>query len=469
MALQTLEYRPERDDKNITYWNLPADPDKDTTVMKNVDNSTRSLMSDITGRLSNLLPTIDQQANEEKSILQKFAERKTLAEKGAEAQKKLTTSEYGTKIEDEQKSNVQKLTSEQEARRGFATNTAVVRDIEETGKRRILDLEKARDELLLKADILKAEQIDNLLVKEQELITNSRKDYLSNLGTIAGLATGLGSYETPDQKRQKELQTETQKSVINLMAKAPDVGITQNDDIQTAMDKYRKSSAYKNDTLKGELELDKLRAEIRYSDAQAAKARASGRDLSASEITSFNSIVNRYSTSPLIAAADRAQATANIIPQIEANPSSREFQLAAIYQFIQILDNYQSAVREGEIGLLTGTQSLSENIQTSLEKLNQGKAVNEKTILDITNGMKALVNSINDAASGKEKMFASQANTVGLGNEWTKFRAGFQAPYEKIVPSTQSIETDNSKQLTSQTPEKSGDNLSNNLFRDLFK
>ena len=425
------------------------------------DQTIPDLGRKLTGVFSQFNP-----AEEEKTIMEKFAGRRTLAEEGAEAQKKLITSQAETGIEEAKTLGEKEVTAERESRRGFATNTALVRDIEDRGAKRVRDIEKARDELLLKGDMAKAERLDNLLVQEQTLVTLSRQNWIRNLFRFTSAITGLAGFETPAAKGQRELQTEIQKSIINLAAKAPDAGITQSDDLQTALQKYRQSSVYKNDIVKSELEIDKSRAEIRKSDAERAKilAQISNPDMTPSQVSSFNAIVNRYSSSPLIAAADRTMTTANLLPNIKANPGDRENQLTAIYQFIQILDNYQSAVREGEIALLTGTSALTERIETTFTKLKQGLAVHPDVILDVVNGMESLINSINDAARQKEAMFASQANVVGLGDEWIKFRRGFQASYDVSLGQGQQR---NLGPITL-SPEGVGENLSDNLFGDVL-
>jgi hypothetical protein len=63
--------------------------------------------------------------------------------------------------------------------------------------------------------------------------------------------------------------------------------------------------------------------------------------------------------------------------------------------------------------------------------LNKGQAVNPKVVLDITKGLRTLVNSINDAASRKAKMFESQAKTGGIEDLWSNFTGGFTTPYNQ--------------------------------------
>ena len=145
----------------------------------------------------------------------------------------------------------------------------------------------------------------------------------------------------------------------------------------------------------------------------------------------FNTIVDKYQKSPLIEASDRASATANLIGMLEKNPGARENQLIAIYQFIQILDNYQSAVREGEIGLLTGASSLREKIETSIKKLNKGQSVNPSIVLDITRGLKSLVGSINTSAQKKAQSFRAQAEVAGVGSEFENYLGQFTPSYQQ--------------------------------------
>jgi hypothetical protein len=81
---------------------------------------------------------------------------------------------------------------------------------------------------------------------------------------------------------------------------------------------------------------------------------------SPAEISTFNSIAGAYQRSPLIAAADRTIVLNNAISQIEKNPTDSAAQLALAYSYIQALDTYQSAVREGELqnlGLLAARTS----------------------------------------------------------------------------------------------------------------
>lgn len=176
-------------------------------------------IADLAGKtLKSEISSLGSSAGQEQSILEKYAKRKELAESSAESTKKLIGSQAETAIGEQKEENVRTLTSEQESRRGFATNTALVRDLEDTGKKRIRDLEKARDELLLKADIAKADKMDALIVDEQNMITNARKDFLSSLTSIISAGKSLAEFETPAQKSERELKLTRTKQLDEIRA-----------------------------------------------------------------------------------------------------------------------------------------------------------------------------------------------------------------------------------------------------------
>lgn len=260
---------------------------------------------------------------QEKSIMEKFAERKKLAETSAEAGKKLVASEAETAIGEAKELGARELTSEVESRRGFATNTALVRQIQESGEKRVRNLEKARDELFLKQDVAKAEIMNDLIEKEQSSITQARTSYVTNALNFLREMRESAGFETPEQKSQRELKTEVQKSIIELSAKAPDVGILPTDDLSTALGKYRNSATYTNDIRKGEQEIKLLEANTAKVNADAAKARADAQGL----------VID--TTNPQIAAVQRA--IQFLTPGATAD------------QRKDIIRTYQSMIQTGEI------------------------------------------------------------------------------------------------------------------------
>lgn len=152
----------------------------------------------------------------------------------------------------------------------------------------------------------------------------------------------------------------------------------------------------------------------------------------------FNSIVGKYNSSPLVMAADRTPVLNDTIKQIKADPSNGTLQLNLAYSYIQALDTYQSAVREGELGLVNSIDSSIGKFSNSVQKMTNGQIVRPEVALEIASAAQKIVDTINNAAKSKAKSFASQAQTVGLGDAWNSYMAGFSPTYSSESPNGQS-------------------------------
>lgn len=153
-------------------------------------------------------------------------------------------------------------------------------------------------------------------------------------------------------------------------------------------------------------------------------------ELTSGQQTLLNGIINKYNASPVIMAADRAKGLATTIEAIKANPKDAALQLNLVYQYIGALDNYNSAVREGELALVGSLQSKIGAVQNAVEGINNTrKPVDARTALEIANAAEALVRSINEGAQQKARSYQSQAATFGLQDPWNSYISGFQPSY----------------------------------------
>ena len=133
----------------------------------------------------------------------------------------------------------------------------------------------------------------------------------------------------------------------------------------------------------------------------------------------FNSIIEHQNKSPLIMAADRASVLKDITEAVSKDPTNSALQVSFIYSMIQALDTYQSAVREGEINLVAGTQGLQEKIQNLPDKINSGTPLNPTAIARYVDVSKKLTSSIDSAAQKKKNVFKAQAISNGIGEQYT--------------------------------------------------
>ncbi len=90
-------------------------------------------------------------------------------------------------------------TSQLEARRGFATNTALMRQLDEQTEKSIRDLDLRKQEALSSGQMELAENLADLQLKEIEFKTTQRQQIFTNLVSLAGLelqeATGAREAE----------------------------------------------------------------------------------------------------------------------------------------------------------------------------------------------------------------------------------------------------------------------------------
>lgn len=149
----------------------------------------------------------------------------------------------------------------------------------------------------------------------------------------------------------------------------------------------------------------------------AATSISDGSGLNSKEATIFNSIVDKYNKSPLVAAKDRTRVLQSIINNVNNDPNNGAQQLSLAYGYIQALDTYQSAVREGELSLVNSIDSKVGQLKNSIEKIQNGQIVRPDVAKQIAKAAQDLVDTISDSAGYKQKTFAAQAKQNGKNVE----------------------------------------------------
>lgn len=139
------------------------------------------------------------------------------------------------------------------------------------------------------------------------------------------------------------------------------------------------------------------------------------------QVAIFNSLVDKQNKSPLIAANDRASILATTTNELENDTRNSALQVSFIYSLIQALDTYQSAVREGEIGLIGSTQGVYDQIANLPAKISGGSTLSDAKVRQYINVARTLKNSIESAATAKRNAFAKQAEIVGIGDAFNEY------------------------------------------------
>lgn len=94
------------------------------------------------------------------------------------------------------------LTAANEARRGFATNTAAIRLLNEQTDKQIKDLEQRKQELLLANDAQAAQQITGLQVQAYQFKQEAQQNYFNNI-------LGLGQFAVQTEQVKQNIINQT--------------------------------------------------------------------------------------------------------------------------------------------------------------------------------------------------------------------------------------------------------------------
>lgn len=218
--------------------------------------------------------------------------------------------------------------------------------------------------------------------------------------------------------------------------KAEELGIPKNVEFQTMTNEVTGDVYWydPNDTSDGGA--PKLRMIGKFAntlaDVAAAKAAENASTgMSEKDRTIFNSIVDKYAKSPLIAAADRTVVLKSTIDQVKNDPSNGALQLNLAYAYIQALDTYQSAVREGELSLVNSIDSKVGQLEGEIQKITNGQIVRPDVAKQLAEAADSIVNTINQGAKNAETRYRSQAKVNGIEDAWDEFIGGYTQQYNQ--------------------------------------
>jgi len=178
----------------------------------------------------------------------------------------------------------------------------------------------------------------------------------------------------------------------------------------------------------------------KYAGMAQKESTASGKtqfgELTSTQASMLNNIITRYEKSPLIQAVDRTPILSKSIQSIYANPGDAALQMNLSYAYIQALDTYQSAVREGELSNLNTIDSRIGDIQKEITKITSGQIVRPETAIKIADAANELVTTIKSAAKNKAQSYRSNAAVFGLEDQWDAYTGGFTPEYDNVTVNT---------------------------------
>lgn len=283
---------------------------------------------------------------------------------------------------------------------------------------------------------------EELAIKQTQLTNLKNSGILDKEATV--YANALERMYADQKQALADKKTE-ETNIKNIWADAVKAGITDQtilNQISNASSLQSAMSIYSNNLPKEAtwsapylLGGDYVQKNNRTGEIRTAVNMPAGNDsltgMTAGQISTFNSIVSKYNSSPLIAASDRTVVLKNAINQIKNNPNNGTLQLNLVYSYIQALDTYQSAVREGELGLVNSIDSKVGKLGNYVEQIKNGQVVRPEVAQQIAEAAQALVDTISEGAKRKAKSFESQANVSGVGDAWKQYIGGFEQNYSQ--------------------------------------
>lgn len=234
-------------------------PEEAPSLTPTNEVSTDAFMSELQNRLlsqSNIISSADSDI--EKTITSAIAGVKTSAEKSGQR----IESVFNREKEAVAEVGGRKLTTAQEGRRGFATNTATLRLITEETNKDLKDLEQRKQELILAGDAEAAGKVAELQLKALTFKQESQQRVFTNLLSMGNFALGAKSEE-----RLTRAQNMDERNKIAEIALEFGLPVSENDTLDTII---AKAAPFAGEERK--LRLAQLRAETARAQAETAKA-----------------------------------------------------------------------------------------------------------------------------------------------------------------------------------------------------
>jgi hypothetical protein len=178
-------------------------------------------------------------------------------------------------------------------------------------------------------------------------------------------------------------------------------------------------------------EQHEMNRDLRRDVANANRVLTDG-GYSPKQVVTFNQIAGSYERSPLIKAADRTIVLQDAVKAVRRDPSNAANQMNLAYGYIQALDTYQSAVREGELQNLGALGTRLQQLAVEANKVaTTGAFMPPDVAKQIATSAEQLVTTIKAGRKRKQQEYASRAKVSGVGKMWDEFVGGFVEPQEQ--------------------------------------
>lgn len=128
-------------------------------------------------------------------------------------------SKYNREIGYAADAGAQKMTSFQESTRGFATNTATLKQLQSDTDKNLKDLEQRKQELILQGDANAASQVAGLQMKAIEFRQQAAQQVFSNLLGMANFGVSVHGQEIQQSQFDQKMKFDTNAAMSDIALK----------------------------------------------------------------------------------------------------------------------------------------------------------------------------------------------------------------------------------------------------------
>ena len=196
------------------------------------------------------------------------------------------TSSANRQIGDVQTAGQTKVNTAFESQRGFATNNALIQQINDQTNKDVKDLDMRKQELIMQGNATAASKVSDLQIASLQFKQQSQQQAFTNLLALGNF--GLQAKESKLKERAQKTQEGQFMAQIGLQY---GVQVNDGDTIETITARAAPFASTKQ-----KLELDKMRADIANSNAQRAKAFSDIAENRTLDSGSIDAIANAYLT-----------------------------------------------------------------------------------------------------------------------------------------------------------------------------
>lgn len=262
----------------------------DTKVASATGSSQQNTQSDFMTQLQNtLLQQSGIVSSQNSALEQKMQDAISGVKSANDSQTQALNLSYGAQEQQAQQQGQNQVTSFQEAQRGFATNNAALKQLNDATTKQVNDLETQKQSLILQGNAQAAQQISALQVQAIQFQQQAQQQTFANLLSIGNYAQGVQTAQNQSAQFQQTLDFNNQQAISNVALK---YGLTVNpgDTLQSITTRAMPLASQEE-----KLQLSQIQSQIAANNAQTQASLAaanSGSNLTSTQIDALASAVN---------------------------------------------------------------------------------------------------------------------------------------------------------------------------------